>query len=149
MDGTLVKSFNLFLDSDMPHDIGTSTGDSFDVHMNDVNIDSAQGQFIRLTLTSFSMFKNFPNINQYNSKFVVRSNSKQQVCNLDHTNYQYYNDLMTNFAIQVEKALKANDNTNAANINLVPNSTKPVTNIGPSNSTTRIYGIARYGIASP
>ena len=138
MDGTLVKSFNLFLDSDMPHDIGTSTGDSFDVHMNDVNIDSAQGQFIRLTLTSFSMFKNFPNINQYNSKFVVRSNGKAQVCDLDHTNYQYYGELMNDFAIQVERALKANDNTNAANINLVTNSTKPATNIGPSHSTTRI-----------
>jgi hypothetical protein len=138
MDGTLVKSFNLFLDSDMPHDIGTSTGDSFDVHMNDVNIDSAQGQFIRLTLTSFSMFKNFPNINQYNSKFVVRSNGKPQVCDLDHTNYQYYGELMNDFAIQVERALKANDNTNAANINLVTNSTKPATNIGPSHSTTRI-----------
>ena len=47
MDGQLVKSINLFLDSDMPHNIGSSTGDSFDVHMNSVNIDSAQGQFIR------------------------------------------------------------------------------------------------------
>ena len=136
MDGTLVKSFNLFLDSDMPHDIGSSTGDSFDVHMNDVNIDSAQGQFIRLNLTSFSMFKNFPNINQYNSKFVVRSNSKQQVCNLDHTNYQFYNDLMTDFANKVVAGLKANDG--AAIINLVNGTVKPATNIGPSHSTTRI-----------
>ena len=138
MDGTLVKSFNLFLDSDMPHDIGTSTGDSFDVHMNDVNIDSAQGQFIRLTLTSFSMFKNFPNINQYNSKFVVRSNGKPQVCDLVHTNYQFYNDLMTDFANKVVAGLKANDGIIAANISLVNGTVKPATNIGPSHSTTRI-----------
>ena len=140
MDGTLVKSFNLFLDSDMPHDIGSSTGDSFDVQMNDVNIDSAQGQFIRLNLTSFSMFKNFPNINQYNSKFVVRSSpggvDSETQRELTHTNYETYGDLMTDFANKVVEGLQTNDP--AHTISLVANSVKPDTTKRPGSTTSRI-----------
>jgi hypothetical protein len=116
MDGQLVKSINLFLDSDMPHTIGSSTGDSFDVHMNSVNIDSAQGQFIRLSLTSFSMFKNFPNVNQYNSQFVLHNTlatTNDAVLNLKHQNYGSYHDLAKEFMNTIKTQLQLNNVGNA------------------------------------
>ena len=116
MDGQLVKSLNIWLDSDMPHDIGSSTGDSFDVQMNSVNIDSAQGQFVRLSVTSFSMFKNFPNVNQYNSQFVLhnsKASTTDAVLNLRHQNYGSYTDLATEFMNKIKDQLQVDHSNNS------------------------------------
>jgi hypothetical protein len=103
MTETIVKSQNLFLDSDMHHDTVSTNGDNFEVHLNHINVDAAKGQFIRLTLTNFSMFKNFTNVNQHNNRFVLRdgTNNPQEI-NLTQSNYATINEIAENFAEKVK-----------------------------------------------
>ena len=88
------------------------------------------------------MFKNFPNINQYNSKFVVRSSpggtSAEAIVDLQNTNYEYYGELMTDFANKIVDGLHANHCSHAANISLVNDSVTPDTSKGPTSTTSRI-----------
>ena len=105
MSETIVKSFNIFLDSDMHHDITSSKGDAYEVHLNSVNLDTSKGQNFRLTLTNFSMYKNFTNINQHNNRFVLRTTSNHDKhLNLTMKNYENINDIANEFAKQVKDA---------------------------------------------
>lgn len=102
MSETIVKSFNIFLDSDMHHDLTSSKGDAYEVHLNSVNVDAAKGQNIRLTLTNFSMFKNFTNVNQHNNKFILRIGSVYIEQELTMKNYDSIIDIATEFANKVK-----------------------------------------------
>ena len=104
MSETIVKSFNIFLDSDMHHDITSSKGDAYEVHLNSVNLDTSKGQNFRLTLTNFSMYKNFTNINQHNNRFVLRTGNHDDHLNLTMKNYENINDIANEFATQVKDA---------------------------------------------
>ncbi len=110
MSETIVKSFNIFCDTDMAHDLVTSKGDDYEIHLNDVHIDATKGQFIRLTLTNFSMFKNFTNINAHNNRFIVRSGTTSTTTSeqeLNLTNHEYFNTLGQDFANKVLAGLNA------------------------------------------
>jgi hypothetical protein len=73
----VVKSFNIFVDTDRGRHTGSCTADDYELNLSRVNIDAGKNQHIRLTVQNFSMFKNFTNVNQNNNKFrlVVVSNT--------------------------------------------------------------------------
>ncbi len=96
----VVKSFNIFLDSDRGNS-SQSKGDSFALELNGVNIDVNRNQFIRLNLNSFSMHKVWSNVNQYNSQFTLVTNeaaapNRKTTLNLEHTNFSSVKDLARN-----------------------------------------------------
>ena len=136
MSETLINSFNLFIDTDQGNSTGVSTGDEYEIHLNSVNIDAAKGQFIRLTLTNFSMFKNFTNINQHNSRFALRDGTNQPATlDLTHTNYEFYNEIALDFATKIKDQFTSWGYTLAG----TPiTDITPAANVGSSNTTNRI-----------
>ena len=65
----VVKSFNIFVDTDRGRHTGICTADNYELNLSRVNIEAGKNQHIRLTVQNFSMFKNFTNVNQNNNKF--------------------------------------------------------------------------------
>jgi len=109
----VVESFNLFVDTDRGQHTGSCTADNVELNLNQVKIDTTKGQFIRLTLQNFSMFRNWTNVNKYNSKFRVvvdGTNPLDTTIDLDHKDYVSRQDLANNLA---EKVLAAVENVHS------------------------------------
>ena len=64
----VVQSYNLFVDSNSAL---SGTGDDLTVQVATAGIHADDGQFIRFSLESFSMYKNFYNVNNNNNLFRV------------------------------------------------------------------------------
>lgn len=71
---TITSSYNLFVDSSRSHTTA-STGDDFQINLQDAGVHAGDGEFIRLNLENFSMAKNFSDVNTNNSHIRVRGNS--------------------------------------------------------------------------
>ena len=107
---TIVKSFNIFVDTDRGTHTGTCTADDLELNLNRVNIDADKGQFIRLSVQNFSMAKNWTNINKYNNKFRLvgldQTGAKhidEQVV-LDEKDYETRNQLASEVANKIAAA---------------------------------------------
>ena len=106
----VVNSMNIFVDSE---NALTGKGDNFLIDIGHSGINASEGQFIRLTLESFNMYKNFYGVNQYNN--VVHVNTNLAVASditLTKQNYKTVGDIATNFASKLIAKLNA-DATNA------------------------------------
>jgi len=111
---SIVSSFNLFIDTDRGESTGTSEGDDFNIHLNSVGVQADKGQFLRLTLNSFSMYKNFPNVNVNNSHIRINTfntgtalSHHSGAVNLTHQNYASTADIASEFASKVAGELQA------------------------------------------
>jgi hypothetical protein len=62
----VLNSFNLYVDSE---ELTNGRGDDFIVPLNSAGINAGDGQFIRLSMQSFNMYKNFYNVNANNNQF--------------------------------------------------------------------------------
>jgi len=105
---SVVKSFNIFVDTDRGTHTGTCTADDFELNLNRVNIDADKGQFLRLSVQNFSMSKNWTNVNKYNNKFrlvgIFSSGAIQNFNHpvvLDQNDYEDRNQLANEVAIKV------------------------------------------------
>ena len=76
----VVNSFNLFIDS--AKDVGGAVGkgDNFSLQLGADSIEARDGQFLRLTLTDFSMYTNFYGVNINNSKFRLTNDVTSTSC---------------------------------------------------------------------
>ena len=89
----VVSCFNLFVDSDTNL---SGKGDDFVVNMASAGLQAGEGQYIRLNLESFNMFKNFYNINANNNKFRLVINGNQSVLfYIPPKNYKTIGDVAT------------------------------------------------------
>jgi hypothetical protein len=139
MSEQIVSSFNIFLDSDRGSPNSSSKGDDFELNLTGINIDCEKGQLIRLTVNNFSMYKSFPNVNQNNSKFKLKTNKGDTIIDLEHQNYKSIYDIATNFAEKVAEALLTlqEDTTGTnANTNNIDSTTPTV--ISPAQDATPI-----------
>lgn len=98
----IIDSFNIYTCSDRGEENPSSTGDEFELNMNNSKIDIQKGQFFRLSLVNFNMFKPFTNINSTNDRFLLHT-THQGVANngevtIPHGNYKTVNSIMTVFA---------------------------------------------------
>ena len=99
----VISSYNLFCDSDNSLQ---GKGDDFVVQVGNAGVSCLDGQFIRMSLESFNMYKNFYNINANNAGFFVRDTvSSQLFTNLDYKNYKTLGDIADNFSEKVDAAL--------------------------------------------
>ena len=64
----VVSDFNLYCDSE---NLQSGKGDDFKVNLGSGGIQAGDGQYIRLSLQSFNMYKNFYNVNPNNNMIIV------------------------------------------------------------------------------
>lgn len=131
----IVSTHNIFLDSAMANKESRSRGDDFEIHLNTQAIDAVPGQFIRLTLNDFCMYKNFTDVNANNHTFVIStSQSPPWKLKLTNGNYSVIHDLATDFANVLSarllvdaKASNGNAATTVAISALTPDATTNIT----------------------
>ncbi len=114
MSENIIRSFNLFCDTDRGAETPSGKGDNFELLLNGVNVSCDRGQVIRLSLKSFIMQKNFPNINRNNSRFTIKTNGTHfnNDVNLTHQNVKSIHDLAEDFGEKLSEALLAMATTN-------------------------------------
>ena len=128
----IVETHNLFIDTSVANKESQSRGDNFQLHLNTQAIDATQGQFIRVSLNDFCMYKNFTDVNLNNFEFNVQDDVGLSKLGLSKQNYETIYDLATNFATQIGNHL----------INIIGAvNAFTITNMTPS-STTSIAGTA-------
>ena len=64
----VLSDFNLFCDS---QNLQVGKGDDYRLALGSAGIQAGDGQFIKLSLQSFNMYKNFYNVNANNNEFTV------------------------------------------------------------------------------
>jgi len=121
----ITSSYNLFIDSSLGHN-SQSKGDDYLVNLQDAGVHAGEGEHIRMSLSNFSMAKNFTDVNDNNNAIElefetneVNGEATQTVdVELDNRNYSTVTEIAKNFAHQIGNAVKA------SNINsLTPTST--------------------------
>jgi len=93
----IVESYNLFLNSDD----GKDNGQNYDFQLGNNSINTrGQGQFIRLSLMNFNMYKNWTNVNPVNHGIVLRTNTGNTnfPIILNDYNYATIRDIATNLS---------------------------------------------------
>ena len=60
MTDKILETHALFIDTSAANKESLSRGDDFELHLNTQSIDADMGQFIRITLNEFSMYKTCP-----------------------------------------------------------------------------------------
>ena len=107
----ITSSYNLFIDSSMGHN-SQSKGDDYLVNLQDAHpgVNAGEGEHIRMSLSNFSMAKNFTDVNDNNNAFFIRAdrttNEVLDTLYLDKRNYATVTDLARNFAKTIGDFLK-------------------------------------------
>ena len=96
----IISSRNLFIDTSA--DLNGSQGDNTTLQLGADSIHAASGQQLKLTLSYFSMYRNWYsiNINNYKVRLTTDANATELV--IPSLNYRTYGDIVTAFAEQVE-----------------------------------------------
>ena len=125
----VVNSMNIFVDSE---NALTGRGDNFLVDIGHAGINVSDGQFLRVTLESFNMYKNFYGVNQYNNVIHVNTNlAPASHITLTKQNYKNIGDIATNFAVNLIEKLNADaTNTGAFVATVLPASTIDIDGTG-------------------
>jgi len=97
-DQSIVKSFNIFLDSALGD--SSSRGDDYNLHLNSSGLTCDRGQFFRFTVKNFSMFRTFPNVNATNSNFQIRTPNMSNFSNLTPTQNATIKEIRTLGSLQ-------------------------------------------------
>lgn len=132
MTERVIETHNIFIDTDKAQKESTSKGDDFQLHLNTQSIDADRGQFIRLTLNDFCMYKNWTDVNANNNTIVIETQAGVDKFNLTEQNYETVHDLADNFAtnlgdkvLAVAQALGSTATTYTVN-NLKPDATTSI-----------------------
>ena len=95
----IISSRNLFIDTSA--DLNGSQGDNITLQLGADSIHAASGQQIKLTLSYFSMYRNWYSININNSKVRLTTDANATELVIPSLNYRTYGDIVTAFAEQV------------------------------------------------
>lgn len=107
----IIDSFNIYTCSDRGEENPNTKGDEFELNMNNSKIDIQKGQFFRLSLVNFNMFKPFTNINNTNDRFLLRTvdlntfTANNGEVTIPHGNYKTVNSIMKAFSKAVRDEL--------------------------------------------
>jgi len=134
----VINDFNLYCDS---QDIQVGKGDDFRVNLGSAGIQAGDGQYIKLSLQSFNMYKNFYNVNDNNNLFtisgVITSGSVafSGTAIIARKNYKTIGDLATAFSTAVGTALATLISSTAVISVVVPDTT-----LNMDDTSDRIIG---------
>ena len=91
----IVESYNLFLNSDD----NVRNGQNYDFEFgNNTVMTRNKDQYIRLTLLNFNMYKNWTDVNLYNSRLILTEGGTKSVFSLTEQNYSTIHDIANNLA---------------------------------------------------
>jgi len=136
--GEIVNDFNLFVDSEH---MQSGAGDDFKVNLGSGGIQAGDGQYIKLSLQSFNMYKNFYNVNANNNAFtisgVITSGSVAFSGSASITigNYKTIGDIATAFSSALSSSLATLISSTAVISSIVPDPT-----LNMDDTTNRIIG---------
>ena len=101
----VVSSYNMFLNSDD----GVQNGQDCDFQFGNSPIVAGQGEFIRVSVNNFSMYKTWTDVNVYNSDLVLRTNGgvTNSVITIPRQNYDTLASLADAFGNAAGTALAA------------------------------------------
>lgn len=103
----IVRSHNILVDTDRGEPSSTAVkGDKFELDLNSEGIHLDEGQYLRLTLNNFEMYKTWTNVNDNNrltELFIGEDVEGETVYEkrlvaLDPKNYEFVNDIAVEFA---------------------------------------------------
>jgi len=100
----VVESYNLFLNSDD----GKENGQNYDFQLGNNSINTrGQGQFIRLSLINFNMYKNWTNVNPTNHGIVLRTaaGATNYPIILNDYNYATVRDIAVNLSASFKSVI--------------------------------------------
>lgn len=121
----VIDTHNLFIDTSKAAEESSSKGDDFILNLSSLSLNADEGQFLRLTLTEFSMYKNFTDVNENNNKIVFYytggSNPAASI-ELTKQNYSTVYDLAADFATQFGKAVLTEGGTSFTITTITPTS---------------------------
>ena len=137
MSDKVLDTHALFIDTSAANKESLSKGDDFELHLNTQSIDADRGQFIRLTLNEFAMYKTFTNVNSNNSTFVTVSDAGTNKDSLTHQNYDTIHDIATEFANKVGDIV-VGDSTNPSVNGFVVSQLTPDATTGINGTTDNI-----------
>ena len=112
----IVRSHNILVDTDRGEPSSTAVkGDKFELDLNSEGIHLDEGQYLRLTLNNFEMYKTWTNVNDNNRLTqlffgedvgdpAVTEYSKVAL-NLDPKNYEFVNDIAVEFSNKFKAAV--------------------------------------------
>ena len=69
MPEDVVNSYNLWVDTDAANQAGQQRGDEFNIALGSQTLKAEAGQYIKLTLNNFHMYKNWQDVNVNNNIF--------------------------------------------------------------------------------
>ena len=108
----IVNTFNLFIDSELSsvYGHGHSKGDDVHVHMEGNSVEAMDGEIIRLTLNSFTMFNNLYHIDNTNRRIRLRTSgsgghANDQIIRMKRGNHKDLKSITENFAAVLGTAL--------------------------------------------
>jgi len=112
----ITSSYNLFIDSSLGHN-SQSKGDDYLVNLQDAGVHAGEGEHIRMSLSNFSMAKNFTDVNDNNNAIELEfdtnlvNNEGTDTVNvkLDNRNYSTVTEIAENFAHQIGNAVRASN----------------------------------------
>ena len=87
MTDKVLNTHALFIDTSAANKESLSKGDDFELHLNTQSIDADRGQFIRVSLNEFSMYKTFTNVNDNNSTFIINNSEATTKNSIKNQNY--------------------------------------------------------------
>lgn len=124
----VVESHNIFIDTDRGDELSHVKGDKFDVDLNTEGIHLEEGQFLRLTLNEFTMYKNWTNVNDNNmtSRLIASDGSRTNrdlKVQMDTQNYEFINDIAINYSNKVKAALDTFLSRSGTIANVLPDAT--------------------------
>ena len=101
----LISSHNIFIDTSRANDESTSKGDDYRLHLNTQSVDAERGQYMKLTLNEFNMYKNFTDVNVNNDEFTLITNAATTSEFIVNKNYATLHDLATQYSTQLAALL--------------------------------------------
>ena len=125
MPQDVIKSYNIWVDTDAANLLGKQKGDVFNMALGSQSLTADSGQYIRLTLNNFFMYKQWSNVNYNNSllHFIIPGAATGFLTNYDlndtgivipRKNYRSIYDLAMNFGLMLANHMNYLDGGTAA-----------------------------------
>ncbi len=109
----VVNSHNIFIDTDRGEPASSALkGDKYEIDLNSEGISLDEGQYLRMTLNEFCMYKSWTNVNDNNmtSRLIfsdaTRTDSQLKV-QMDTKNYEFISDIAENYSSKIKAQLDA------------------------------------------
>lgn len=138
----VISSRNVYIDSDRGIQ---GDGKHFTIHFPSNAFSVGDGQMLRVTLQSFSMYKNFYNVNDTNRHFKVVVGNTTVAGALTAKDYKDYGAIATDFAEQLRVALASGLNTEDSAdfgaLSTEANSVEPAADVVPGDTSTRKFKV--------